>query len=174
MSSGLVKIVVIGDSVPSIFQSLSGDTFYCSIPAASYQWYLNGTAISGANLNYIIPSDSGNYQIEISHTSGCSTRSSGLPFIHTGIISFNQLVALQISPNPFHHSVHVFAISKKPALINIVLRDIVGKIISSWQYNSLTTTFDEEYNLSDLSAGIYLMQYKTGDAQKTFKLVKYD
>ena len=174
MSSGLVKIVVIGDSVPSVIKSVSSDTLFSSFPNAICQWYRNDTLISGANLNFYVPIQPGNYQVEISHASGCSTLSEGIYLAAVNVASLNSVFSLDVNPNPFNHSVHVHAISNTTNPIKIILRDVVGKIISTWKYNSSGTSFDEEYNLSDLAAGIYFMQFKTGDTQKTFKLMKHN
>ncbi len=44
-----------------------------STPATSYQWYLNGIAISGANSRYFIAPLSGNYSVGINDVHGCTS-----------------------------------------------------------------------------------------------------
>lgn len=166
----VVKIVVIGDSVPTIYQS--GDTLYSSVQSSYYQWFMNGSLITGATSNYYVPTQNGFYIVETTFTNGCTTNSPRFPFTNTLVISPDNIAELDISPNPFHQSVRVHVAGNKLNDANIILRDITGRTLSSWKYNSLSSVLDEAYDLSDLSAGIYLMQIKIGGAQKTFKLVK--
>src|SRR5207249_1339265 len=130
----VVKIVVIGDSVPSIFES--GDTLFSSIQSTHYQWYMNDSAIAGATSNYFIPSRNAFYYLETSFQSGCTTSSPDYSFHHSSLFSLDEIARINISPNPFHHSVRVRTSGKKMESITILLRDVVGNLISQWQYKS--------------------------------------
>jgi PKD repeat protein len=44
-------------------------------PYSSYQWYLNGSIVAGANQASLLPSFSGTYYVEVSNAFGCSVNS---------------------------------------------------------------------------------------------------
>jgi hypothetical protein len=164
---------VIGDSVPSVIQS--GDTLYSSVQAASYQWYQDDTVlIVGATADYFVPMQSGNFSVATSRANGCTTQSTSYNFLLTLIGSSDETIAVGISPNPFNHILLVHATRKKTEPVIIILRDAVGKIISKKIYHPSATTFDETLDFSFLAAGVYLLNFETGGAQKTFKVMKYE
>ncbi len=79
-----------------------GDTFVVSVPAgnASYQWYNQGVAISGADNNELIVTQTGSYRVNVVSEFGCQDKSIGAivivkPAPTQPIISFtgNKLVA---------------------------------------------------------------------------------
>ena len=48
------------------------DTLLCNTTALTYQWYLNGSMISGATHQWYFPSQPGNYQVMATSSIGCS------------------------------------------------------------------------------------------------------
>jgi hypothetical protein len=54
----------------------------------------------------------------------------------------------------------------------IVLRDVLGRQVYSWQSERQELNVDRELNVSGLPKGVYLLQINTTQAQKTLKLIK--
>ncbi|MFY7963693.1 MAG: hypothetical protein ACOVO1_02245, partial [Chitinophagaceae bacterium] len=55
-----------------------GGFFLTSSAGSSYQWYLNGVAIGGANAQTYNPSVSGTYNVEVTYLSGCVSASNNI------------------------------------------------------------------------------------------------
>ena len=62
----------------SSFDFCDGQSIELSTPsgAAGYQWYDNGTAISGATASTFTATNSGNYSVQVTSTDGCTSLSS--------------------------------------------------------------------------------------------------
>ena len=98
--SNVLTIAYVPD--PSATVSVSGSTTFCQGDSVilstsqssgnTYQWKLNGNSISGATGNTLTALSSGNYSLEVTNSSGCSTTSSSTsvavlaPVINTSII----------------------------------------------------------------------------------------
>jgi len=157
---------------PDVF--LSHDTLFCSVTSDSYQWFLNDTVIPGANSNYYIPAIAGRYSVQAIPLSGCPAKSSSYAFTPVGIYFLDSEMEIHVSPNPFHHNVNISATGKKPVLFQVCLMDALGQTILSWNHSKGNPDMNEVVDLSFLPAGIYLVQFRTESAQKTFRLVKVD
>jgi large repetitive protein len=58
-----------------------GNGIHSSIVENSYTWYLNGNAITPSNTQYFYPQTAGFYQVQVTTSFGCSTRSDSLYYI---------------------------------------------------------------------------------------------
>jgi hypothetical protein len=80
----------------------------------TYQWYRDGVAIAGANLQSYTYNLSGNYQVEVTNTVGCFTNSAGYVVGQSGggIGLFElKLSDLEVYPNPSNGEFNI-ALSK--------------------------------------------------------------
>jgi len=157
---------------PDVF--LLHDTLFCSVTSDSYQWFLNDTVIPGANSNYYIPAIAGRYSVQAIPISGCPAKSSSYAFTPVGIYFPDSEMEIHVSPNPFHHNVNISATGKKPVPFQVCLMDALGQTILSWNHSKGNPDMNEVVELSFLPAGIYLLQFRTESAQKTFRIVKMD
>ncbi len=85
-------------ATPTITQA--HDTLYCSTNPAyiSYQWYFNNTPIPGATDTVFFPAQTGNYNMKVVDTNGCSI-AVGINVV--GLQSFADYgIAFTLSPNP--------------------------------------------------------------------------
>jgi hypothetical protein len=155
---------------PSVLQS--HDTLFSSVTTPSYQWYLNDSVITGANSSFYVLASAGNYSVEVIPDSGCTFKSQ--PYVFTPVFVYFPEFELEIrlSPNPCKDFVSVSANGKKTVPLEVMLTDALGKKIRSWDYPLPGNRWQETYSLSDLPAGIYIMQFKTTTSQKSFRLVK--
>ena len=67
---------IISASGPTTFCSGGSVTFTASAGAATYQWFLNGGAISGASAATYTANTSGSYSVSITNTNGCKSSTS--------------------------------------------------------------------------------------------------
>ena len=140
-------------TAPTITQS--GNTLTSST-ALSYQWKLNGAAISGATSISYNATVSGIYTVVIMNAGGCSATSSALNVTTTGIDAFaDGENGVTIYPNPFSTSA-IIKIQPGKAVhsseMNFILYDLIGnEVIRINNMNEETPLFRNQ-----LSDGLYL------------------
>lgn len=137
-------------------------------PAANHQWYLNNSAIDGANEQYYNPSESGLYYVIVYSPEGCSYPSDPIS------VDINTLTELNnnefiIFPNPFTTDLKI--IKNDYYDVSLIINDINGKLVyqnSDFNSEDLFISID----LSDLASGMYFLTIKYDNSYKTVKLVK--
>ncbi|MEM9050789.1 MAG: FG-GAP-like repeat-containing protein, partial [Bacteroidota bacterium] len=121
----------------------------------SYQWYLNGIAISGATREIYNQDTEGDYQVEIEDENGCVTLSSIFPF---GSLSASglQIDQIRIFPNPSSDVVHLDLgdlTNSDPLIVRIF--NLQGKLVHSEKFIPEGLYSIEK---SMIGSGTYLMQ----------------
>lgn len=99
---GSIAITVLPKPVTPIITKVGSTTLQTGI-YNTYQWYRDGVAITGANLQNYTYTQSGNYQVEVSNTVGCFTYSAGFVVGTSGggigLVDLD-LQQLEVYPNP--------------------------------------------------------------------------
>jgi hypothetical protein len=132
---------------------------------ASYQWYLNGVAISGATSNILLSPVGGSYTVVVADGNGCTDTS--VAYSIGGLVKTNTVVTpsanIRIYPNPATSIVYIDAPAK--AVVSIMSPD--GRLIMDRQEAV-------SINIAQLSTGIYLvMVYDENNVLlKTERLIK--
>jgi hypothetical protein len=127
----------------------------------SYQWYLNGTAISGATSATYVPDENGSYTVKVT-LNGCERTSSELEFTSTGVFEYN-VRSVRIYPNPASSSV-TFASLPKNSQIRIT--DVTGKQVITLNTQEELVSLD----VGDWNSGVYLVQVAHQKEIKTSRL----
>jgi hypothetical protein len=134
-----------------------------TIPAHSYQWYLDGVLIPGANYQNYVPVASGDYSVLLTDSNGCTEFTSTLNYIFLGISTEekSELIIKQLSTNEYS----VFLPEANDAVESIKIFEITGKVVKEFRANI--------FELENLSKGIYLGQVETVKNKKySFKISK--
>jgi pimeloyl-ACP methyl ester carboxylesterase len=115
-----------------------------SVSGTSYQWYLDGVAISGANnITHTAVAD-GNYTVEVTFNSGCPTLSQPFPFSSsTGINSLSE--SIKVYPNPTTGIVNL------PKVYNVDIYNVAGQLIDKLSQVSAV-------NITNFENGIYFLK----------------
>jgi PKD repeat protein len=157
VSAGLVHVY----AVPAPTIMLSNDTLFATPPCAcAYQWYLNGTALSGEVANFYPLAQSGTYSVEVTTEQGCMGSAT------TDFINGVDAVAtheLQVYPNPADYSFTIKTGSNEARvrLTNALSQPVYNDLVSR------TKTVDT----SDLPVGIYFLTVETRETNNVIKLL---
>jgi hypothetical protein len=157
------------DRAPTPIISAAGNTLTASpVFGENIQWFLNGTAISGANSQTFTATQIGNYTVSYSliEVPACVSNSLVFNLNTLGIDEYNSN-AISVYPNP---SNGILNFSSNAILENITVQivDISGRIVfTNSNFNS-----NETINISFLKSGIYIV--KVNHEGKTFsqKIIK--
>ncbi len=122
-----------------------------SSSAVTYQWYMNGVQIPGANQQSYTPSQSGIYVVRITDINGCVYEYSlGYNFTFTsGIASTSLLGNVKVYPNPSTGIINLE--NAKDEEFEVTVFDASGKLV-------LKTNTKTTLDLSLLDNGMYLLK----------------
>jgi len=128
----------------------------------SYQWYLNGVIINGANSNTINITQAGIYKVEINYN-GCDVSSADYTAIYTGLDE--EIHQIVVHPNPLKG---MCEISSDMPMESISIMDVSGKLLFKFLG---VNAFEFYLDLSELNNGIYFAKVTTANASTEHKLI---
>jgi hypothetical protein len=130
------------------------------------QWFLNGSAITGATGTTLIVSDAGTYTVQTTTADGCaSVVSANFPVIVTGDLPIAQSVSLY--PNPSRDYIFINGIEEQVTASSVI--DMVGR--------SSTIKLDQQGvvlsgDIRNLATGMYILKVTTGTSITQIKFIK--
>ena len=146
-----------------------GTELTCSLTAASYQWFLNGNSINGANNQTYSVTQNGNYSVEITDANGCTALSSDYSFNTVSINSVNEQNTISIYPNPTTGIVKINS-STDDLIQSVVVVDLNGKIVNEF---TVANKVNSEISISldeNLSNGIYWVRVISNNSIKNYRV----
>jgi hypothetical protein len=164
VSNTVTVNVGVSPSPPTITQG-SNDTLFCSA-ASTYQWYLNGNIIPGANSSYYIASIPGNYSVYITNEDGCGITGDPITVEITNGYTIVSAPWLDIYPNPVSDFLHV--VNNQGGSFSFKIVDIQGKnVTSNHGFNEASIDF------RTLTNGIYFVTVENSlEEVETIKVLK--
>ncbi|MEO0331394.1 MAG: T9SS type A sorting domain-containing protein, partial [Bacteroidota bacterium] len=161
-----VEVIVCTSNVPSI--QVEGTTLTAS-EASSYQWFRDGEALSDTTQS-IEAEEAGNYEVEVTDTSGCVSRSEDVEVeaTVTALVDERLVKELKMYPNP----------ATSRVLINLPLNEEVEVSIYSTtgqlkhQSTLSSRSSDYEVELDHLSPGLYFVRFTSNQGWHQRKLIK--
>ncbi|MBP6389721.1 MAG: T9SS type A sorting domain-containing protein [Flavobacteriales bacterium] len=133
----------------------------------SYQWFLNGTPISGAEEQVLLVLADGAYTVEVTNLFGCLARSGEYVYIGTRVGGADK-PGMALFPNPMdQETVLYFSEALGPGAV-IELFDIHGRRVRMWDRPAgLRFTLHR----GGLPAGIYLLRITDKEVMGALRLV---
>lgn len=136
-----------------------------STGAGFYQWYINGTPISGANNQTYMPTAEGTYYCVVSESNGCSATSNSILLTPSGIDENIVSARVSISPNPAHDAIHI-RIQNNEAIEMIQIFDMNGKLELEKIVDSNTS--DINVDITSLTRGVHRIVLNRNKYQASF------
>ncbi len=141
-----------------------------SVTADSYQWFFEGTAISGATSQMHSPSLLGDYTVEI--TVGTCVGTS--PAFSVVVVSLDRELEdnLSVFPNPAGDYIQIDATGIKVRWVDISLNDAQGKRLFNERVELNSPVLKHEINTSALPRGVYLLELGLGDSRVVRRVIR--
>lgn len=147
--------------------SINGNaaSLLASTTGVSYQWYLNGSPISGATSQNYTATASGDYTVKVTYSYGCATSA---PYTYsTGTSGIEEMMkSIQTFPNPAKDFLTVKNNSGLETSYRLL--DINGRVLL--ETKSISSEF--QLDVRKFEKGNYLLQIDNLNGRKTTKLVK--
>lgn len=146
-----------------------------STPAATYQWYLNGTAIPGATAQTYTFSSPGNYYVEVTYGDNCPYISNTINVASTGVLfDESKNSGIMVYPNPASTNIYINFAAFENGGYTLSIRDVLGKLmlekkLVSSGNNTLTS---ETMDITGLESGVYFLEFCGNNYKTTVKIVK--
>jgi hypothetical protein len=163
-SDTVVIVPIPAPPVPTITQNLDVLT---ATGTGSFQWYLNGSPISGAtNATYNV-TQNGTYTVVVTSANGCSSTSESFVVTTVSIFSLSVQSGLNVFPNPSDGSLITVQLVNGEWIKHIRITDVSGRVVYTEQPNQPKRNLD----VSMLSKGVYLLEVINDNAHYAKRLV---
>lgn len=124
----------------------------------SYQWFLNGNEILGANANSFTALSNGDFTVEVTFENNCPETSLPVTISGLGMENITEVV-FKLYPNPAMQTIYIENYSSE--IIQVEIFDISGTKISTQEIIS-------KIDIETLSNGIYLFKIRNA----TYRIIK--
>ncbi|HYG51093.1 MAG TPA: T9SS type A sorting domain-containing protein, partial [Flavobacteriales bacterium] len=164
--------IVVNPNPPIPAISNSGGTLMATPSTGyNYQWYLNGSPVSGATLPSYTPTTDGDYTVEITDTAtGCSSTSAVTTFVGiAGVENDNGLI--NIYPNPTSGLLTITFNALLGDDCDLIIHNGVGQIVFSKPVRFVSGMHSFEVNVAGLAKGVYTLTIADGNKKYNHKLV---
>jgi PKD repeat protein len=170
-AAGMVTV----DNVPPVpVFTRSGDTLITAVvPGYSYQWYVGGVPIPGANSYRYLALQSANYSVGVTNVSGCRALSQAQYVSLVGIDEAERSLGLEIYPNPFDERLVITTSVSGLTQLQLQFIDVTGRTIVTEHIDELKTGRQVSLSTSDISAGTYLVKITCNGRSFVRKLMKF-
>lgn len=146
--------------------NLMGNTLEATAGFDTYQWYLDGTELTGETNVTITPTAVGNYTVEVADGS-CSETSSAYNYTMVGVQEAAQL-SMAVYPNPYTNLV-TLNLADNQGQSEITVLDMAGRVV----FSSIETGTNLQLNLEQLSDGAYILMVRSENGKTAMsRLIK--
>ncbi|MEM7368169.1 MAG: T9SS type A sorting domain-containing protein [Bacteroidota bacterium] len=142
-----------------MIDKLGNDTLYTMSTYDSYVWMLEGTDSVLASGPYFVPSQSGNYVVQVDSSNGCSGISLAFYFTITDLEDVAQL-SIKLYPNPSQGQTYLDLPSLQHEAILEVF-DLRGRRMLQTAYSPAESGQRQSLNLPQASDGVYIVRLTT-------------
>lgn len=153
-----------------------GDTLKAVSPvAAAWQWFKNGTEISGATAPFYIVTQAGIYRVAIQDVKTCSSISNGFDVILTGLdddVVAGRVGDIRLYPNPTSGMFTIETDIAHSGAVTIELVNTVGEVVMTISDDSQGGMFKKSIDMGTLASGVYNVVVTSANQRWTVRLVR--
>lgn len=172
------KVVNVVDPPAAVRITVTKDTL--AVPERAgvvYQWFANGTLLTGANGNRWIGQYNGSYVVRLTNAGGCTVYSDTVAYTvpkdTSGGSSVPSSVELaQVSPNPVAESVVVRLPDSWYGAVCLVVRDVTGGEVMRSSVDIANPSQEVVLSTASLGSGTYFLYAESGQCAARAVFVK--
>jgi PKD repeat protein len=156
----------------------SGDTLFAIAGATSYQWYYNGSIVTGATDYFYIAQVSGDYNVVATDGNGCEVEAVIFSVIASAHSAGN-MGQIEIGPNPVGNVLTIKSLKgakdspfRSVDIFNLLGEKIIAFHPSSDSYRDPFRLLSFEIDVNLLPAGMYVLEILLQESAQRMKFVK--
>lgn len=142
-----------------------------STPASTYQWYLNGSPINGANSQTYTAVTDGWYTVWVGNGSCLSSSSAIYVTVASIDESYTVFSSLEISPNPAKDNIYALFRNNLSTDIQFKITNTLGQEVKHGTIKSISNE-KSAISIENLAQGFYTLQFFNHSASITYKFIK--
>lgn len=171
-TSSAVVVTVNPWPTPSITQA--GNVLSVSASFVTYQWFRNGTAITGATNQNYTATQTGNYYVVVTDANTCSGQSNTLNVTSVGVASVaNAGFEAGLYPNPNNGLFTVEgSVKAGNGRITMEVVDMTGRVLFAEELPVLNGKIRKEVRMTDYASGMYLLKIRSGGETGVISFMK--
>ena len=135
------------------------------------QWYLDGTAITGATGSSFTPTKSGNYTVGATVGSGCEALSDDLVYIMTANTGNTNEIGLVVYPVPAGNTLNILFAAPESTSLGLSLIDAAGAGVYSASQPVSAGNVSTAIDVSRVAPGNYVLKLLLGQKAYYQKIV---
>jgi len=139
---------------------------------AGYQWYFNGSPISGETNQNHQPLSDGWYSVVVNNGFGCINSAAAIYISITALNANQKLLSdIKLSPNPAKDAIKITKQDDARAELDYEIVTIVGQkaLTGKLKYDSSTEAY---LNIQALASGTYIIKLSDGSNHTSIKFIK--
>lgn len=139
----------------------------------TFQWYLNGAPVSGAQGQYHTPLVTGYYKAYVVDTNFCGLYTDSIYIVVNSVTGISTgSVRASVYPNPSGGKFNVEVESAHTGLVNFKVTNVLGEVLLSKLQALSAGKSNYLIDLTDMPAGVYLVNIKIGDKTVVERLIR--
>jgi PKD repeat protein len=153
--------------IPAISSGGGGALSASSSSSGTWQWYLDGNPIDGANASTFTATEDGDYQAEIMDINGCVSISDALSVVLSAVFDEALNAAVELYPNPVSGILTVQFNNYPLNGLSLSLVDVAGRELHTIVADNALMEID----MRSLSAGVYMLKLETDNGSLAVRKV---
>jgi photosystem II stability/assembly factor-like uncharacterized protein len=148
-----LELQIAGTAIPEVELLDSGSFLETEADGETFQWYRDGILIPGADDSFYIPTESGDYTVLVTFSTGCSRLSNTIEVFISGVDE-NTIDEINIFPNPATEVLNIRSDHDFSYTVTII--NTHGQVIHK---SSGSSSID----LSDFTSGLYTAEIRVNE-----------
>jgi hypothetical protein len=171
VSSGCASLARVPVAITSPVITLSDNELRSNIGVGN-QWYLNGRVIAGATKQTYTPQISGNYQLQITLSSGCILLSDVFVYVKPGQAGGNGSdINLSVFPVPASTQFTLALTAPQAGQLVLSLINTAGQKVYSSSIVIAAGNYVNSFSVADIKAGTYVLKIQVGAKVYNSKII---
>ncbi|HEY8400324.1 MAG TPA: T9SS type A sorting domain-containing protein [Cytophagaceae bacterium] len=129
----------------------------------SFQWYLDGVEIPGANTQLFVPEVSGKYTVQVENEEHCISVSLPVSITVAGMNQIFENGSISIFPNPAHNLINLRINSPVTGEVKATVFNALGIVYKEFICQKYDNELEMQIDIQEAESGLYYLKIESGE-----------